>query len=63
MVSFTDDASVTARFFMSHRNTRAVLDGLADHYRKAGWSQQAFPDWVQEVFEITAGGKARGRLN
>lgn len=63
MVSFTDDTSVTARFFMSHRNTRAVLDGLADHYRKAGWSQQAFPDWVQVVAEITAGQEARGRLN
>lgn len=63
MVSFTDDASVTARFFMSHCNTRAVLDGLADHYRRAGWPQQAFPDWVQDVAEITAGEEARGRLN
>lgn len=63
MVSFTDDASVTAQFFMSHRNTRAVLDGLADHYRKAGWSQQAFPDWVRGAAEITAGQGAQVRLN
>ena len=63
MVSFSDDASVTARFFMSHRNTRAVLDVLADHYRKAGWSQQAFPGWVREAAEILTGEEARGWLN
>lgn len=49
MVSFTDDAVVSARFYMSYRNARAVLDGLADHYRKAGWPLKAFPDWVQDA--------------
>ena len=43
MVSFSDDSRVTARFYMSHRNARAVLDGLADHYRKADWPLKAFP--------------------
>ena len=53
MVSFTDDAAVTARFYMSHRNARAVLDGLADHYRKADWPLKAFPDWVQDVGDVS----------
>lgn len=54
-VSFTDDARVIARFFMTHRNGRAVLDGLADHYRKADWPLKAFPDWVQDADDVSEG--------
>ncbi|CUX80734.1 MAG: hypothetical protein HLUCCA05_13985 [Roseibaca calidilacus] len=53
MVSFSDDSRVTARFYMSHRNARAVLDGLADHYRKADWPLKAFPDWVQDAGDVS----------
>lgn len=55
MVSFTDDARVTARFYMSHRNARAVLDGLAGHYRKADWPLKAFPDWVRDAGDVSEG--------
>jgi len=63
VVSFTDDASVTARFFMSHRNARAVLDGLAGQYRKANWPLMAFPDWVRDVEFVGAGAAQRRVLN
>lgn len=61
MVSFTDDVRVTARFFMSHRNARAVLDGLADHYCKADWPLKAFPDWVQDA-DVVSKGLGQGRV-
>ena len=61
MVSFSDDSRVTARFYMSHRNARAVLDGLADHYRKADWPLKAFPDWVQDAGDVSENlGQGRG---
>ena len=53
IVNFTDDARVTARFYMSHRNARAVLDGLAAYYRKADWPLKAFPDWVGDVDDVS----------
>ena len=55
MVSFTDDDRVTAKLYMSHRNARAVLDGLADHYRKADWPLTAFPDWVRDAGDDSEG--------
>lgn len=55
IVSFTDDVRITARFFMSHANTRVVLDGLASRYRAADWPLKAFPDWVQDAGDLSEG--------
>ena len=61
MVSFTDDDRVTAKLYMSHRNARAVLDGLADHYRMADWPLKAFPDWVRDADSVSES-LGQGRL-
>lgn len=42
-VNYTDDVRVTARFFMFHRNARAVLKGLAGKYCPACWPLKALP--------------------
>lgn len=63
LISFMSERCHGARFFMSYRNARRFLDGLAKHFRKANWPLKAFPDWVREASEITVEQGAQVRLN
>lgn len=61
LISFSGEDQHLARFFMSFRNARRVLDGLAGHYGKAGWPLDAFPEWVRNG-KASAAEQGQGRV-
>ena len=61
LIGFSDGDQHAARFFMSFRNARRVLDGLAGHYSKAGWPLDAFPEWVRNG-KASAADREQGRV-
>lgn len=46
VIIFTDDAEVDASMLMAAEKLRVVLDIFRELYAKAGWSGEAFPEWM-----------------